>query len=238
LFEKEKVVKKFVLFTLGEDCFGVPVEQVAQVTDFERVYRVPGTPKYVLGVMNLRGNIITLINLKKRLQLGDEKPKEGEGQVIFVDVMNHLMGMVVDKVVSLVSIPLEAIKEELELISTKIDMEFLKGAAAIEEGILVLLNLDMVLSEYEVEEIVQYREKFEDEVKKQEKKEEQTISEETLIDLNLEDDLSRVIEEEEKIENDTAEPAVEKNTEAAKKPEKRRKGLRRSRRKKDEAKGK
>ncbi|MFX1538155.1 MAG: chemotaxis protein CheW [Promethearchaeota archaeon] len=206
-----------MLFILGDDCFGVPVERVAQITNFERVYKIPGTPKYVLGVMNLRGRIITLINLKKHLQLGDERPKNGEGQVIFVDVMNHLMGMVVDKIVSLVSIPLEAIKEELELISTKIDMEFLKGTATIDEGIIILLNLDRllsVLSEYEVEEIVQYREKFEDAVKKKEKKEEIAISEEKLLELNLENDLSLndVMEEEESNENNVAEEPTEEPT--------------------------
>ncbi|MFX0091953.1 MAG: chemotaxis protein CheW [Candidatus Hodarchaeota archaeon] len=185
LFEKESQVKKYVLFNISQDVFGVPVEQVNQVANFEKCYQVPGTPDFVLGVMNLRGRVITLIDLKRRLGLVDEPGDRSTEQIIFVEMAGQFLGMVVDKVLSLRSIPIELIKEDLELISTQIDMAFLKGAATLDEGIVVLLNLDMVLSEYEIEEITQHREKLEEALKQKDKV---AIPEDKLLALNLEDE--------------------------------------------------
>lgn len=199
ILEIERNVRKFVLFELDNYLFGVPVEQVNQVHNFEKYSQIPNTPDYVLGVMNLRGKIVSLIHLRKRLQLGSEVPKEGEGQIIFVEVADQLVGMLVDRVTSLLSIPIERIKEELDLISTKMNMDFLKGAASLDEGLIVLLNLKglivLLISEYEIKETFQHREKLEKALKEEKQV---FIPEEELIKLNLEDDFDSSSEGENK----------------------------------------
>jgi purine-binding chemotaxis protein CheW len=191
IFDKGKT-KKYVIFTLGENTFGVPVEQASQVIKYDKVYKVPGTPDYVLGALNIRGRIISLVHLKHRLGLGDELPEKGTGHVIFVET-SETIGMLVDRVRTLMDIPLSSIKEDIELVSTRIDMDFLKGAATIKNNdgtleIIVLLNLDMILSEYEVEEISQHRAQLEEALKTKEKI---TLEDEQLEILDLADDFSK-----------------------------------------------
>ncbi|MFX1534352.1 MAG: chemotaxis protein CheW [Promethearchaeota archaeon] len=181
MFETERKVKKFVLFTLDDNLFGLPIEQISQIENFKNFFPVPGTPDYVLGIMNFRGKIVTVINLKKRLNLENEKISEKK--IIFIEFMDQTIGMLVEKILFLRSIPIESIKEDLDLISTEIDKEFLKGVATVDEETVMLLNLDGVLSEYEVEEITQHREKLEEALKKKEKV---VISEEKLRELDLE----------------------------------------------------
>lgn len=190
-FDQAKKTKQFVLFTINEHLFGVPVEQVSSVQNFDRLYEVPGVPDYVLGVTNIRGRVITLINLKKRLKLEVDDSENYSGHIIFIEIGEQTVGMLVDRVLSLKSVPLEYLKEDLDLINTKIDTDFLKGAASMNEDekyIVILLNLDRVLSEYEIKEITQQAQQKELLEKALEKKEKVVLSDEKLQQLNLEQD--------------------------------------------------
>ncbi len=184
-FEPGSQSKQFVLFNLGNDLFGVQVEQVIQVQHYETVTNIPGAPLYVLGVLNLRGTIVTVIFLKKRLHLSEDMPEKGQGHVLFVEYGEQIIGMLVDKVLTLRSIPAEDIREDLTLISSQIPLEYLSGAATLDDQIIVLLNLKKILSDYEVEEIFREQEKLERVLKK---KEEMVLPEEKLSKLDLEDD--------------------------------------------------
>ncbi len=87
---------QIVNFTIGEVNYGVPVEQVKEVRDMQAVTPVPGSSQYVEGVTNLRGQIITVMDLRKRLGLPQ---KEGAGEkIIIIDLGKHAIGVVVDSV--------------------------------------------------------------------------------------------------------------------------------------------
>ncbi|MFX1514122.1 MAG: chemotaxis protein CheW [Promethearchaeota archaeon] len=184
-FETETQTKQFVLFSLENDLYGVHVEQVIQVQEYKSVTHIPGAPIYVLGVLNLRGSIITVINLKKRLHISEDYPEEGTGHVLFTQLGEQTVGMLVDKVLTLRKIPTSIIKEELDLISSRIPMEYISGAASLEDEIVVLLNLQKILSDYEVEQIFREQEKIEH-ILKEKEKEKVAISQEKLVDLDLE----------------------------------------------------
>ena len=68
---QSKTEKKYVIFAIKDLKFGVPVEQISQITEFDKVFSLPNTPDYVLGVINLRGRIISLVHLGNRLGLTD-----------------------------------------------------------------------------------------------------------------------------------------------------------------------
>ena len=138
-----------------------------------------------MGAINVRGKIITLIHLRKRLNLGDELPAKGEGQIIFVDFGGETVGMLCDTIHSLKNIPISDISNNLDMISDRIDMEFLNGAAIIDNQIIILINLDMILSEYEIEEITHHRDKLQEILQTEETFD---IAEETLLALDLESD--------------------------------------------------
>ncbi len=185
-FQGGSKVKKFVIFELNESKFGVPVEQISQITKFDKVFPLPNAPDYVLGVINLRGKIISLIDLEKRLNLRTGPAELNETkQILFVDLGFETVGMLIDKVVNLANISTDEVSEDLELITGQISMEYLKGAALQGEDIIIVLNLDMILSEYEVQEIIDVKSKLEKALETREKIE---LSEEKLIELNLGDD--------------------------------------------------
>lgn len=179
-------VKKFVIFELNESKFGVPVEQISQITKFDKVFPLPNAPDYVLGVINLRGKIISLIDLEKRLNLRTKPPELNETkQILFVDLGYETVGMLIDKVVNLANISNDEVSEDLELITGQISMEYLKGAALQGEDIIIVLNLDMILSEYEIQEIIDVKSKLANALETREKIE---LSDEELVELNLGDD--------------------------------------------------
>jgi purine-binding chemotaxis protein CheW len=107
---------QIVNFTIGEVNYGVPVEQVREVRDMQTVTPVPGSPPFVEGVTNLRGQIITVMDLRKRLGLPERK---GAGEkIIIIDLGKHAMGVVVDSVTEVSTIRGPDIEKNSEVTST------------------------------------------------------------------------------------------------------------------------
>jgi purine-binding chemotaxis protein CheW len=107
---------QIVNFTIGEVNYGVPVEQVREVRDMQTVTPVPGSPPFVEGVTNLRGQIITVMDLRKRLGLPE---KEGPGEkIIIIDLGKQAIGVVVDSVTEVSTIREPDIEKNAEVTTT------------------------------------------------------------------------------------------------------------------------
>jgi purine-binding chemotaxis protein CheW len=107
---------QIVNFTIGEVNYGVPVEQVREVRDMQTVTPVPGSPAFVEGVTNLRGQIITVMDLRKRLSLPDRNSK-GE-KIIIIDLGKNAVGVVVDSVTEVSTIRGPDIEKSSQVTST------------------------------------------------------------------------------------------------------------------------
>jgi purine-binding chemotaxis protein CheW len=107
---------QIVNFTIGEVNYGVPVEQVREVRDMQTVTPVPGSQSFVEGVTNLRGQIITVMDLRKRLNL-PEKADSNE-KIIIIDLGKHAVGVVVDSVTEVSTIRGPDIEKNSEVTST------------------------------------------------------------------------------------------------------------------------
>jgi purine-binding chemotaxis protein CheW len=107
---------QIVNFTIGDISYGVPVEQVREVRDMQAVTPVPGAPAFVEGVTNLRGQIITVMDLRKRLGLPNKK--ETTEKIIIIDMGKHAMGVVVDSVTEVSTIRGPDIERNSEVTST------------------------------------------------------------------------------------------------------------------------
>jgi purine-binding chemotaxis protein CheW len=107
---------QIVNFTIGEVNYGVPVEQVREVRDMQTVTPVPGSPAFVEGVTNLRGQIITVMDLRKRLNL----PKKGDSseKIIIIDLGKQAIGVVVDAVTEVSTIRGPDIEKNSEVTTT------------------------------------------------------------------------------------------------------------------------
>ena len=88
--------ERILLFSVGERLFGCPVDVVREIVPSRRTTRLPGAPEYVRGLMNLRGSILTIIDLG--LRLGESEPARADGSTVLVEHRQRLMGFAVDEV--------------------------------------------------------------------------------------------------------------------------------------------
>jgi purine-binding chemotaxis protein CheW len=149
LFVRDEHIKSIFIFSMGKYFYGLPVEQVNQVLQFINFNKVPGAPDYVLGVIDVRGDIVTLIDLNKKLNSKSRIDENENRDIILVDFKGETVGMLVDRALALQRIPSGRITNDLKSAKTDIDKKNLNGTAGLEEDIINLLNLDSVLSDYE-----------------------------------------------------------------------------------------
>ncbi len=145
--------KKFVTFELGREEFGADVNSIKEISRMEEATQVPTAPSFVEGVINLRGTITPIIDLRKRLGLA-EKEEDSDTRIVIAELEGQFTGMVVDMVTDVLEIPEEDIDSTPELVTTKVSEEYLKGVGKVgEDRLVVLLDLSRVLSREELEEV-------------------------------------------------------------------------------------
>lgn len=144
--------KQIVIFKLGEEEFAVDILQAKEIEKLDQgITRVPKSPAFVEGVINLRGVIVPIVDLRKRFGL-TVKPVGLDSRVIIVEVNSNLVGMVVDSVVEVSRISASDI-EAAPSITRGVNSYFLSGVAKINDRLIVLLNLERALSAEEAVEL-------------------------------------------------------------------------------------
>ena len=145
---------QLVTFRLGKEEFGLYIEDVREINRLTGVTAVPNSPSFVEGIMNLRGNVIPAIDLRKRFNL--EIAKHGEAtRVIIVDILDKTTGLIVDSVSEVIRISRKLIEPPPEIISSKIETEFIDGIAnlAKQGRFIIILNVDKILSGEEQQQL-------------------------------------------------------------------------------------
>lgn len=155
MFEQESVVEKVkvVVFRLKDEEYGVEVDQVKSIERMESITRVPNTPPFVKGVINLRGVVIPVINLRSRFQMEEEEYTDST-RIVIVHVNEMEVGLIVDAALDVLDVPLDAIEPPPEVVGG-VEAAYLRGMAKLEDRLLVLLNLDRVLSPEELKQVEQ-----------------------------------------------------------------------------------
>ena len=137
--------KQLVVFDLSSEAYGVDIETVREIIRLQDITRVPKTPEFVEGVINLRGKVIPVLDLRKRfsLEVGEQSD---ENRIVVVDIRGQDIGMVVDAVTEVLRIPANSVEPPSSVIITA-DSDYLLGIAKLEERLIILLDLERVLSE-------------------------------------------------------------------------------------------
>lgn len=148
--------QQLIKFNIADEAFGIGITQIHQILKPQEVFKVPNTPPFVEGLINLRGKVLTVFNLRKRFNM---PPKENDEatKILIVNMNDFLLGFTVDSVTEIVRIPDEDIIETPPSL-TSFDKRFLSGVAKIDDKLILLLNLNKVLStdeELEVKEFVE-----------------------------------------------------------------------------------
>jgi chemotaxis signal transduction protein len=136
------------LFTLGGDTYAILVELLTEIIISRKIFTVPTTPPHVLGVINLRGNIVPIVDIRPALSLPQQSVP---GQIAIVKYGNVTFGIVVDHVSEVVGVPESSVKaissEEGEQQPVKNRDRFLSGTIERETGDAALLNIESVFEE-------------------------------------------------------------------------------------------
>ena len=134
---------QLVVFTLDGELYGLVIDQVESIIKVQAITVIPRAKPYVLGVTNLRGTVLPVVNLRKRLGL-KEKSNLTDPRIVVVTVKNEKVGILVDAVLEVLRIPLAVIEPPPPLLVT-IDTTFITGIARQDDKLVILLNLEQIL---------------------------------------------------------------------------------------------
>ena len=140
---------KFLTFVLGEEIYGIEILKAREIIGLMDITTVPQTPDYMKGVINLRGKVIPVIDLRKKFSMQEEVHTQ-ETCVIVVEVNGSSIGLIVDSVSEVSDITGEEI-ENAPSFGQGIDTSFIMGLGKVKDKIIILLDIDTVLSTEELE---------------------------------------------------------------------------------------
>jgi purine-binding chemotaxis protein CheW len=146
---------KYLTFGLGREEYGLEILKVREIFGYMEITSIPHTPLHVIGVINLRGQVISVIDLRRRF--GMAPIDRTEQTCIIVVEINHdnrriNMGIVVDRVSEVLNIPADKI-ENAPSFGTHIDTSFILGMGKIGQHVKILLDIDRVLTREEISEV-------------------------------------------------------------------------------------
>jgi purine-binding chemotaxis protein CheW len=139
---------KVIVFNLGKEEYGVEVERVRTIERIQHVTRVPKTPTFVKGVINLRGVVIPIIDLRGRFGLPETEYTD-HTRIIIVNVKSIEVGFIVDSANDVVDINDDIVENPPELVGG-VKAKYLRGVAKLGNRLLVLLHLEEVLNKQEI----------------------------------------------------------------------------------------
>ncbi len=139
------------LFSMGEELYALPVEMLTEIIISQKIFPVPTTPPHVLGVMNLRGNIVPIVDIRAALSLPQQSTP---GQIAIIKQGAVTIGIIVDNVSEVVSVPVSkvlAIPADAGSLAGKNRSRFLKSIIQREGGVAALLDVKRILEEIKLE---------------------------------------------------------------------------------------
>ncbi len=146
-------ILQLVSFNIGDEEFGVDILGVQEINRMTEVTRVPNAPSYVEGVINLRGKVIPVIDLRKRLMM-NARGHDQDTRIIVVEIENKVIGFVVDKVNEVLRIP-QSVTEAPPSMVSGIKSDYMTAIGKLTDRLIILLDLDKILSDDEKAQISQ-----------------------------------------------------------------------------------
>jgi len=138
---------QFVVFILGDEKYGVDILNVSTISEYMDITKVPDAPVYVEGIINLRGDIIPVINLKKRFNIAETSVSD-DTRIIIYSIEGVAIGFLVDEASQVLRIDNKDIEPTPAILSGK-DREYISGVGKHEGKIIILLDFAKILSESE-----------------------------------------------------------------------------------------
>lgn len=139
---------EYLAFRLGNEEYGIDIQQVQELRSYEAVTHIANAPDFIKGVVNLRGTIVPIIDMRIKFKLG--MPNYDQFTVVIIlNITQRIMGMVVDSVSDVITLNAEQIKPPPEL-STALGADYLLGLGTIEQRMLILVNIEKLMCGTEI----------------------------------------------------------------------------------------
>ncbi len=158
--EKTASVKQFLTFTLDTEQYAVEVEKVREVLEYTTVTKVPNTSEFMRGVINLRGSVVPVVDLRLKFGMAaTEKTIDTSIIVMEIDINEEtvVLGTLADSVQEVIDLPLNQI-EPPPKVGTQIDADFIKGIGKQDERFLIILDINKVFSLEEISAVLEREE--------------------------------------------------------------------------------
>lgn len=143
--------RQIVVFKLAQEHYGLPIDQVREINRLSEITKLPQTPSFMEGIVNLRGKIIPIVDLRKRFGLAVHNTEDT--RIVVVDLAEHTVGIIVDDVTEVMHLATDNI--EAVPSSFIMDAEYLDGLGKFENRLIILLKLEKILNSQE-QDILNY----------------------------------------------------------------------------------
>ena len=144
---------EFLSFTRGEEHYGVDILKVQEIRGYDAVTRLPDAPDYIKGVINLRGTIVPVIDLRLKLRLKEAR-YDAFTVMIVLNVDDRVVGIVVDSVSDVIPLSQEQIRPTPEF-GANVDTRFISGIGTVEDRMLILLDIETLIDSADFDQPVQ-----------------------------------------------------------------------------------
>lgn len=134
---------RYVVFKLNQEYYGLPIEKVISIEKIGEITRIPNAPDYIKGVINLRGEVIPVVNLKKKLNIGDNELNMNS-RIIVVNEDEMVVGLIVDFSSEVLEIDREDIDKPPETKDNQL-IEYISGIGKTSDRLIILLDLLKIL---------------------------------------------------------------------------------------------
>lgn len=141
---KPRTGQEFLTFALGNEEYGIDILKVQEIRGYDKVTQIVNAPGFIKGVINLRGTIVPIIDLRLKFRLGSAE-YTAFTVVIILNVSNRVVGVVVDSVSDVIQLDPEEIREAPPL-HGEMDTRFIRGLATLDERMVILMDIETLMS--------------------------------------------------------------------------------------------
>lgn len=146
--ENQDEVKRWVTFKLENETYCINVMQVQEVLRLTEIAPVPGAPPYVIGIINLRGNVVTITDMRKKFGLGSRETDDAS-RIIIAEIKNNVVGILVDSVADVVDLRASEV-ETAPNVGNEETNKYIQGVSSRDGELLILVDLDKYLTDEEL----------------------------------------------------------------------------------------
>jgi|SRR3990167_2361534 len=159
--EAEEIEKdQYLVFTSKSQEFGIQAMRVHEISTPLGITKIPNTPAHIEGIVNLRGRLVSVIDFRKKFRF-DVKEHDEDTRVIIVECGGYPTGIIVDSVEEVIKIPDEKVQKLPEGVATSVSQEYITGVGILDNRLVVLLDVDKVLTKTDLAEMESARQTIE-----------------------------------------------------------------------------